>query len=79
MVNVLIGALLGVFLTSVVWLRPYQKLQREHCNLLAYALQMQIEYFEFRRQFNEYRARFDPVDLTRDGNVTYISKGKDDA
>lgn len=78
MIDALIGGMIGVVVTTYLWLRPYRKLQAAYCDLLETSTRMQIEYFDFRRQFNEYRARFDPVDLTRDGNVTYIRKGKDE-
>lgn len=74
----IIGAMVGIAITHFIWVLHVGKLRIAYRTLLEDAEKLQLEYFAFRRQFEEYRSRFDPVDLKREGNVTYINKGKDE-
>lgn len=42
--------------------------------LQATSLKHLVEFYEFKKKFEEYRARHDPIDLKRDGNVITIER-----
>lgn len=56
----------------------YEKLKHLHEELLIDSTNQLIEYMNFRKLFEDYRARFDPIDTTREGNVITVTRVRKD-
>ena len=78
MLTFIAGALFG-YLIAYIYTRKIQKKLNE--TLQAYLLLCEIstqqleEYWNFRKEYEAYRARFDPIDTTREGNIVTIKRG----
>ena len=76
MISFLAGCAIGAAAMCFVWNREVLNTRQAYQLLRETAENQMFEYWEFRQKFEAYRARFDPLDLTREGNVIKLEKGK---
>ena len=74
----------GLIVGSLIWrvrVKALEKQLKETTdaaeNTKVAALLLQLEYRQFRNQYDDYRKRFDPIDITTENNVTYLRKKPD--